>query len=70
MFQPLYNSGESVNKNMNKNYEDIINIDYKGSLKHKHMPRIDRAAQFAPFAALKSPIENKVQIIDKEGKEE
>ena len=55
---------------MNKNYDDIININYRGSLSHKHMQRIDRAAQFAPFAALKNPIENKVKIIDKEGKEE
>lgn len=37
----------------NKNsYDDIINLPHHISLKHKHMPLIDRAAQFAPFAAL------------------
>ena len=36
---------------MNK-YSDIINIPYKTSVRHKLMPLHDRAAQFAPFAAL------------------
>ena len=34
------------------NYEDIINLPYKKSVSHKHMSNHDRAAQFAPFAAL------------------
>lgn len=39
---------------MNENYDDIINIDYEKikSKRHPQMTRINRAAQFAPFAAL------------------
>ena len=33
-------------------YDDIINIPYKKSTKRPHMSNYDRAAQFAPFAAL------------------
>ncbi|MBQ9310470.1 MAG: hypothetical protein IJ222_06355 [Bacteroidales bacterium] len=34
-------------------YDDIINVPHwEPSRKHPRMPRIDRAAQFAPFAAL------------------
>lgn len=36
---------------MNK-YDDIINIKYQKSISHPHMSNHDRAAQFAPFAAL------------------
>ena len=36
---------------MNK-YDDIINLPYKKSNNRKHMSALDRAAQFAPFAAL------------------
>lgn len=35
-----------------KNYEDIINLPHHVSKKHPQMPLPDRAAQFAPFAAL------------------
>lgn len=34
------------------NYEDIINLPHFRSQKHPHMSVHDRAAQFAPFAAL------------------
>lgn len=34
------------------NYEDIINLPHHVSSKRPQMSRIDRAAQFAPFAAL------------------
>lgn len=39
---------------MNNNYEDIINIDYEKikSKRHPQMSILNRAAQFAPFAAL------------------
>ena len=37
---------------MNGKYDDIINLERPVSLKHPHMPVSDRAAQFAPFAAL------------------
>ncbi len=33
-------------------YEDIINLPHKQSSRRPQMSRIDRAAQFAPFAAL------------------
>ena len=33
-------------------YDDIINMSRPISKKHKSMPLYDRAAQFAPFAAL------------------
>ena len=33
-------------------YKDIINMPHHVSSKHPQMPVIDRAAQFAPFAAL------------------
>lgn len=33
-------------------YDDIINLPYKKSKRRPHMKRIDRAAQFSPFAAL------------------
>ena len=35
-----------------KNYEDIINLPHHVSPVHPSMPLSDRAAQFAPFAAL------------------
>lgn len=35
------------------NYEDIINLPHYRSTKHPPMSLRDRAAQFAPFAALK-----------------
>lgn len=33
-------------------HEDIIDLEYPFELKHPRMPRHQRAAQFAPFAAL------------------
>lgn len=37
---------------MTSAYDDIINLPHHVSSKHPHMPLMDRAAQFAPFAAL------------------
>ncbi|WP_293693932.1 hypothetical protein [uncultured Phascolarctobacterium sp.] len=37
---------------MNDNYEDIINLPHHVSKRHRQMPLAERAAQFAPFAAL------------------
>ena len=33
-------------------YEDIIHLEHPTSTRHPRMPMRDRAAQFAPFAAL------------------
>ena len=33
-------------------YDDMLTLPHPVSNKRAHMPRIDRAAQFAPFAAL------------------
>ncbi len=38
---------------MNTPYEDIIGLEHPTSKTHRPMARLDRAAQFAPFAALK-----------------
>lgn len=37
---------------MSDKYDDIINLPHHVSVKHKPMPLMDRAAQFAPFSAL------------------
>ena len=37
---------------MNSPYADIIHLPHHVSQKHPQMPMLDRAAQFAPFAAL------------------
>ena len=34
-------------------YDDIIGLEHPSPKRHKRMSRLDRAAQFAPFAALK-----------------
>lgn len=35
-----------------ENYDDIINLPHHQSARHPRMSMQDRAAQFAPFAAL------------------
>lgn len=37
---------------MNRDYSDMIDLPRHVSTKHLHMSQSDRAAQFAPFAAL------------------
>lgn len=48
-------------------YSNIMNIPYPKSTRHKPMSIYDRAAQFAPFAALtghKEMVEEKERIVD------
>ena len=37
---------------MRNNYDDIINLPHHVSKRHPQMSMLNRAAQFAPFAAL------------------
>lgn len=41
---------------MNDSYEDIINLPHHVSKRHRQMPLAERAAQFAPFAALEGHV--------------
>lgn len=41
-----------MSENYNHKYDDIINRPHPTSKRHPRMPLEDRAAQFAPFAAL------------------
>ena len=74
----------SQNKNTNKNmemgaetefltpthrYDDIINLPHHASASHPRMPLNDRAAQFAPFAALtghSTAIRNTAEAVEEE----
>lgn len=57
-----------------RNYDDIIDLPRHVSKRHKAMPLLNRAAQFAPFAALTGhseaidetarPTENKVELVN------
>ena len=38
---------------MSTPYDDIIHLEHPTSKRHPRMARLDRAAQFAPFAALR-----------------
>ena len=49
----------------NNQYEDIINLPHHVSTKHPQMSIEQRAAQFAPFAALVG-FEERVKIVSEE----
>ena len=53
---------------MSGRYDDILQLTRPASPRHGAMPRIDRAAQFAPFAAL-SGYDEAVQEARKEAQE-
>ena len=40
---------------MKEDYSDIIGLPHYEPVNHKRMPLAERAAQFAPYAALGSP---------------
>ena len=42
----------SENENDEHRYDDMLKMSHPVSKNHRQMPQIDRAAQFAPFAAL------------------
>ncbi len=53
---------------MKDNYEDIIDLPYPYPSSHRKMPQSNRAAQFAPFAALngfEEAIEQASQVLEK-----
>ncbi len=43
---------KSENLKLRKNYEDMLDLPHHVSERHLPMSRLDRAAQFVPFAAL------------------
>ena len=52
---------------MNEKYTDIINLEHKTSSTHPRMKKGDRAAQFAPYAALsgyEEAVEEKARLTD------
>lgn len=53
---------------MNPLYEDMIHLPHHASRRHAAMPRLSRAAQFAPFAALSgydSAVEETARLTDR-----
>lgn len=54
-----------VDTKANNKYEDIINLPHHVSTKHSQMSIEQRAAQFAPFAALVG-FEERVKIVSEE----
>lgn len=51
-FTNKYTSDSSIGNQSSHRYDDIINLPHPASTSHLPMPLNDRAAQFAPFAAL------------------
>lgn len=50
------------------NYDDIINLPHHVSTRHPQMSMLNRAAQFAPFAAM-SGYDEAIKRSDKENSE-
>ncbi|MDO4938966.1 MAG: hypothetical protein Q4E54_03295 [Lachnospiraceae bacterium] len=53
---------------MSGKYDDIINLPHPVSKKHRSMSMRDRAAQFAPFAALTGFEEELIETAEKSEK--
>ncbi len=51
-FTNKYAPDSTIGKRSSHRYNDIINLPHPVSASHPRMPLSDRAAQFAPFAAL------------------
>ena len=51
-------------------YDDIIELPHHQSASHPQMPVADRAAQFAPFAALVGFEEIIREVAERKGREE
>ena len=52
-FTNKYTSDSSIGNQSSHRYDDIINLPHHASASHPRMSLNDRAAQFAPFAALR-----------------
>lgn len=51
-FDSFFSKSRTAGTNTDHSYDDIINLVHHVSVSHPHMSRMDRAAQFSPFAAL------------------
>lgn len=68
-FTNKYASDSSIGNQSSHRYDDIINLPHPSSASHPKMPLQDRAAQFAPFAALTghgAAIRNKAEAVEEE----
>ena len=68
-FTNKYTSDSSIGNQSSHRYDDIINLPHHASASHPRMPLNDRAAQFAPFAALtghSTAIRNTAEAVEEE----
>ena len=55
---------------MSEDYSDIIGLPHYEPVNHKRMPIAERAAQFAPYAALGSPTPEITPLQEEQGRQE
>jgi hypothetical protein len=55
---------------VNEDYSDIIGLPHYEPVNHKRMPLAERAAQFAPYAALGSPTPEITSPQEEQGQQE
>ena len=68
-FTNKYTSDSSIGNQSSHRYDDIINLPHHAPASHPRMPLNDRAAQFAPFAALtghSTAIRNTAEAVEEE----